>query len=129
MKQRLFILSVSGFLAILAPAQASTKAGTSGATFLKFPVGARSLAMGEAASATAQGAEALFWNPSRLGVGRSVDVILNHQPKFDFMNYDIGAAAWSSGMFSAAVGVARLTQKDLDVLDKTAQKEGPHLLD
>ncbi|TBR17041.1 PorV/PorQ family protein [bacterium] len=42
-------------------------AGTTGAAFLRIPSGARGEAMGGANSATAEGAEALFWNPGGLG--------------------------------------------------------------
>ena len=40
--------------------------GTTGAAFLKIPVGARPIAMGEAHVAAVSGAEALFWNPAGL---------------------------------------------------------------
>lgn len=42
-------------------------AGTTGAAFLRIPSGARGEAMGSANSASAEGAEALFWNPGGLG--------------------------------------------------------------
>ncbi len=116
------IAAVALVLMNAVPARASSSAGTAGVGFLKFPVGARAIAMGEAASSTAQGAEALFWNPANMGAGRSVDLILNHQPMLEFMNYDVGAAAWSNGFFSTGLGFARLTHKDLDVLDLTGTK-------
>ena len=40
--------------------------GTTGAQFLKIPQGARHEAMGGTAAASAEGAEALFWNPAGL---------------------------------------------------------------
>lgn len=42
-------------------------AGTTGAVFLRIPNGARGEALGGANSASAEGAEALFWNPGGLG--------------------------------------------------------------
>ncbi|HVE13787.1 MAG TPA: PorV/PorQ family protein, partial [Elusimicrobiota bacterium] len=41
-------------------------AGTTGATFLKIPSGARAQAMGGAGAAAIEGSEALFWNPAGL---------------------------------------------------------------
>jgi hypothetical protein len=42
-------------------------AGTTGATFLTLPTGGREDAMGGAAAAGTEGAEAMFWNPAGLG--------------------------------------------------------------
>lgn len=44
----------------------SGAAGTTGAAFLKIPVGARAEAMGETYAAVAGGADSLFWNPAGL---------------------------------------------------------------
>ncbi|MBI4055252.1 MAG: PorV/PorQ family protein [Elusimicrobia bacterium] len=41
-------------------------AGTTSAGFLKIPVGARAVAMGEAQVAAVEGSESIFWNPARL---------------------------------------------------------------
>ena len=40
--------------------------GTTGADFLKIPVGPRSIAMGEAGTASADGISAIWWNPGAL---------------------------------------------------------------
>jgi len=42
-------------------------AGTTGATFLTLPTGGREDAMGGAAAAGSEGAEAMFWNPAGMG--------------------------------------------------------------
>jgi hypothetical protein len=124
MKTRVSLaLVLSAALALPASAGAAG-AGTASLTFLKFPTGARALAMGEAGSSTVQGADALFWNPANLRAGRSVDLELNHQPVFEFMNYDAAAASWSNDLIGTGLGFARLTQKDLDVLDLSGTKVG-----
>src|SRR4051812_46483804 len=55
------------FGSLSASAQAATgRAGTASADFLKLGVGARYLAMGEAATAVADDANAIFWNPANI---------------------------------------------------------------
>jgi hypothetical protein len=93
-------------------AGAGNRSGTNGAAELLIPVGARDIAMGGASIATAQGVEALYWNPA--GVTRmrgGAAVYLSH------MNYiaDIGV---NYGAVSANVegfGILSLSLKSLSV--------------
>lgn len=68
-------LTLNSLLSALTPLSASflpddpfsnDAAGTTGAAFLKIPVGARAEAMGETYVAVAGGADSLFWNPAGL---------------------------------------------------------------
>lgn len=54
------------------------EAGKSGAAFLKLPVDARAVAMGEAFTAQASGASALFWNPAGLARIPKYDLTAMH---------------------------------------------------
>lgn len=58
----------TGWAAPLIPPHPFSKSasGTTGASFLKVPVGARALAIGEAHVAAAQGVEAVYYNPAGL---------------------------------------------------------------
>ena len=58
----LLCLNTSGF------AQEVKKVGTSAATFLRIPVGARAASMGEAYTSISNDASAMFWNPG--GIAR-----------------------------------------------------------
>jgi opacity protein-like surface antigen len=55
-----------------------TKVGTSGAQFLKIGVGARALGMGEAFSAVANDASALYWNPAGIAQLKRPEIVFNH---------------------------------------------------
>jgi len=64
-------ISVTGVILSLvllgfAPSSFAFEPGTTGANFLKIPVGARASAMGGAYTALCQGAAALYWNPAGL---------------------------------------------------------------
>ena len=50
-----------------------SNSGTSAATFLKIGVGARAMAMGNAASTFGRDGTVLFWNPAAAATGERVD--------------------------------------------------------
>src|SRR5271170_5287471 len=91
MTMRRIALLVAG-LALTAPgfaADFTTGAkGTTTADFLELGVGARADAMGEAYSAVADGADALYWNPGGLARVQDHDVTLKHAPYIDSSYYD-----------------------------------------
>ena len=68
MYKRIIILTVLALVIGLANASADefSKVGTAGAQFLKIGLGARYTALGEAATAVADDAYALYWNPAAL---------------------------------------------------------------
>ncbi|MBI5623077.1 MAG: PorV/PorQ family protein [Elusimicrobia bacterium] len=80
----------------------SRSAGTAAASFLKFPAGSRVEAMGGAASASARGAEAVFYNPAGI-LGQpqapASDLILGYS------NLLSGAQAGSAAMSRSISGV------------------------
>lgn len=80
-------------------------AGSTGAAFLKFPAGARSVALGETAAAGSRGAEAIFWNPAGLAGGEGG---FPSEMSFGFNNmletsYS-GSAAYSRSMGAGVLG-------------------------
>ncbi len=68
-------------LLLMFAAQASQATELAG-DFLNLGFGARSLALGEASTSMARGAEAIYWNPARLGQLRSGEFLAMHSEQF-----------------------------------------------
>jgi len=78
---------------------------TTGAAFLKIPVGPRVCGTGEAAVAYIDDASALFYNPAGLANVRTFDLLLAHNQWFLGMNHEYVAGAFGSdelGIFGLA---------------------------
>lgn len=105
--------------------------GTASAQFLTIGAGARSLGMGGAYTAIAEGPEAIYWNPAGLATlkGPEADYSLTQLPAGITHNY--AAAAAPSSLLNGDVGVAftSLTQPALDLVTASNQTVGafaPH---
>ena len=83
--------------------------GTSGAQFLKLPVGARATAMGEAYSAVAKDADALHWNPAALASLSGRSVSFSHAVLFGELSHDCLAYAQPLGKGAVGAGVQYLS--------------------
>lgn len=77
----------------LAYAFGKTERGTSGATFLKIPVGARPAAMGEAYSAIGDDVYSIFYNPAGLAGLRHVEFAGMRNDHFQDTSHHFGAVA------------------------------------
>lgn len=114
-------------LLISSPALAfKAGAGGSAAQFLSVGAGARPLGMGDAYSAVAEGAEAIWWNPAGLA---HVDRPLFHYSRAEFsrfFHHDFAAYAHPSALVSGtlAVSYARLSQDSLPVVTNAAATIG-----
>jgi hypothetical protein len=84
------VASVVLNLALLLPTQAVTV----GMPFLKLGVGARPAAMGEAFSAVADDANAMFWNPGAMGMMDQFDVSIMLMNLYGAVTYTSGAAVF-----------------------------------
>ena len=80
--------------------------GTTGADFLKIGVGARSLAMGNAASAVVDDANAIYWNPGALGAIKQRGVTTSYSALFKDENQGFLAFVAPLKGDSGTVGVA-----------------------
>ena len=106
-----------GLTALLVLAAASAWAGsderkgTSGATELLIPVGARGSALGAASSNDVSGAEATFWNPAGLASLEGTEALFAHTQYFAGMKVNYAAVAAHAGGF----GVIGLNAKVLSV--------------
>ncbi|OGF45281.1 MAG: hypothetical protein A2231_11155 [Candidatus Firestonebacteria bacterium RIFOXYA2_FULL_40_8] len=81
------------------PLFAANGIATSGGTFLKLPAGARASGMGEAFTAIADDATAVYWNPAGLNLINNISVSLMHSIWFEGMTYD-----WISGVLPTDLG-------------------------
>jgi len=96
----------------------SSAKGTTTAGFLKLGVGARAVAMGEAYSAAADEATALYWNPAALTRVRHRSATFMHAAYIDSSFFDYGAfaqnlgarGAWGAGLQYFSAG--SITQTD-----------------
>jgi len=83
--------------------------GTSGAQFLKLPVGARAAAMGEAYSAVTKDADALYWNPAALASLSGRSFSFSHATLFGELKHDCLAYAQPLGKGAVGAGVQYLS--------------------
>lgn len=101
---RRLLLGLAVLAAAAAPAQAQTKVGTTAAAFLEIGVGARNIALGEAAVSVADDVTALYWNPAGLSRLRGGEVTFQYTDWFagSRLQYAAGAVALGS---AGTVGV------------------------
>jgi hypothetical protein len=71
-----------------ASAQGTNKIGTSAATFLRIPVGARAVGMGSSFVSMVDDASGLFWNPSALSSLNSRALMFDHSLWLPGINFD-----------------------------------------
>jgi hypothetical protein len=101
------------------------RTGTGGANQLLIPVGVRGIAMGEQGVATANGLEALFWNPAGVAkMSNSAEMTFSHMSYIADIGVEYGAVA---GRFEG-FGVLSLSVKSLSIGDipvtTTSQPDG-----
>jgi opacity protein-like surface antigen len=74
-------------------APATTKTGTTAASFLKISVGARSIAMGGAYTGVSNDISAMYWNPAGLATMSSGEAMFHHVNWIADIGYDVASAA------------------------------------
>lgn len=74
----LLVTVAAALVATVTPAAAQTGIAKEGALFLLVPVGARSVARGQAAVATRLGGDGVWWNPASLGWLTKREVAIDH---------------------------------------------------
>ncbi len=80
-------------------------AGQTGMAFLKLPVDARSAAMGEAATAFASDATALYWNPALLAQNQTKSLVFMHSAYLADISQEFLAFQFATGKHKLAVGL------------------------
>jgi hypothetical protein len=119
-------------LAAAAPARAlQTDVGTSAAQFLQIGAGARSLGMGEAYTAVADGPDAAYWNPAGLARMTRPAATYARTELPAGLHHDFLAVGVPSRLLggTVALAVTRLSQDSLPEVNASNQAEGtfsPH---
>ncbi len=91
-------------------------AGNTGLAFLKFGVGARAIAMGEAFSSIADDATAFIYNPARLNFGSSSNVAIMHNSSVQDLNNDyIAAKFFLSQKLTLGVGFFTTSINNIEI--------------
>src|SRR2546423_897852 len=72
----------------------SSGAGTSGASVLNIPVGARAIGMGEAYPALADDASSLYWNPAGIALLNQSEASFMYNQLFEDLTYIKEASLW-----------------------------------
>jgi hypothetical protein len=123
---------LAGLLAAAAPARAiQTDVGSSAAQFLQIGAGARSLGMGEAYTAVAEGADAAYWNPAGLALMTRPEAVyaLTELPAGISHDYFAYAAPSERLRGTVAFAATLLTQDSLALVNASNQSQGsfsPH---
>ncbi len=107
MYRKLVIICVISVLAIASVSLAGSerRLGTSGAQYLRIPVGSRGTAMGGAIGADAYGAEAIFYNPAGVAMIEGTEVMFSHLNYFADMDLDYFALTTSIEDFGS-IGIS-----------------------
>jgi long-subunit fatty acid transport protein len=129
--KRTSILIAGLFLLICAELHGQNpNVGTSGAQFLKIPVGPRAIGMGGAFVSSANDASALFWNPAGIVAVKSNELFASYTAWWGGINVNHAAfVSTSEDVGSFGVSMSLLTMGDMDVTtelqpDGTGQKFG-----
>lgn len=93
--------------------------GRSGAQFLRLGVGARATGMGEAFTAPADDATALYWNPAGLAFVRRPEVVFTHAEQFGNIRYEAVHAAAPALGGALGLGLIYLTQDSIQTITNT----------
>jgi opacity protein-like surface antigen len=78
-----------------------TKVGTVGGVQLLVPVGARSIAMGQAIVADIGGAEALYWNPAGISSGKTTEFVFSNMSYIADINVNYFGAVYYGGNYGS----------------------------
>lgn len=88
--------------------------GQAGYTFLKIPLGARQVGMGNAALGSVKGAQAMFWNPAGIALQSGYQVQFSHLEWFGDIKYEYFSGTTKLGRFGhLGIGVQYLGYPDI----------------
>ncbi len=102
------VVFLAALVSHIAFAQGTNKIGTSAATFLRIPVGARATGMGSSFVSMEDDASALYWNPSALSSVNSRAFVIDHSLwlpgiNFDFVGFVLPLSALGTVGMSATI--------------------------
>lgn len=108
---------------LLAPAARAFEPGTSGLLFLRLGVSERAAGMGEAYTAVAEDATALYWNPAGLAAMTGTQVHLMHNEWISSLRQEFVGVAHPTRLGTFAVGVTGLNMDDMERREELPSSE------
>ena len=112
----LILVQTFWFQPVLAQNAPHSQAGTAGAAFLKFGVGARATGLGGAYTAVSDDANSMYWNPAGLSRFNGTQLSLMHNRWVQDINYEfVGIAFGDSATAGFAFGLTFLWMGDITV--------------
>jgi hypothetical protein len=108
------ILISALLLAVPATSVRAADPGSSGALFLRVGVGARASAMGEAYTAVAEDASAVFWNPGAMAPVLGTKVTLVHVEYFQTIRLEQAAVTHETGFGTLGFLFTGMFMDDMD---------------
>lgn len=128
MRRRTVALAVILMLPSLSSAQGPEQEG---ALFLRTPIGARGVGLGQAVSATRMGADGIWWNPASLAWTTTRESTLDHAQNFAVTGdaIDVVVPAGRLGVLSASLVYFNFGKQDaVDQFGTTLGSLSPHAL-
>ncbi len=115
-------LVASLILALAAPVLAY-EAGTAGLLFLRLGVSERAAGMGEAYTALAGDASALYWNPAGLARTPGTNLRFAHHEYFQSLRQEFVGVAHPTSMGTFAFGLTALTMDEMELREEVPSSE------
>jgi len=97
--------------------------GTSGLLFLRLGVGERAAGMGEAYTALAADATALYWNPAGLAAVAGSQIHLMHNEWIASVRQDFAGLAHPTRLGTFALGITGLSMDELELREELPSSE------
>lgn len=95
--------------------------GTSGAQFLKIPIGAQATALGGAVISLTDDAQAIFWNPAGISHIKNHSLHFSQMHWFEVFNVSAASYAYNAGQFGTlAIGILSFGMDRMEVTTETA---------
>ncbi len=98
-----------------------TKRGTTAATFLGIPIGARATAMGNAMTANVNDASAIYWNPSGLANLTQASFMGEYTEWLAEIDLNFVSVAMPAGGGVVGIGITSMRTADMEVTTVTEQ--------
>jgi len=116
-----FTLIIFWSIASYSFAQSVSKTGTTAASFLEIPVGAKAIGMGGAFVSVANDASSLFWNPAGIASIENYEAILSHTDWIAETSFDFAGLVVPLGNFGN-VGISFTSFSMDDMKVRTVEK-------
>ncbi len=116
-------LAATLLLLLVAASAAAYEPGTSGLLFLRLGVGERAAGMGEAYTALAADATALYWNPAGLAAVPRTQVHLMHNEWIASVRQEFVGLAHPTRLGTFALGLTGLSMDELELREEVPSSE------